>query len=142
MDSWNPRIYRRAKTTSEIMALTQENESVNYFLALPIGEVAYYSNSELWMWQNGTTIDLSSGDGHVDFFAIDTKNTVMWGEWNTRGVWFAQPLPADGVEKATLDTNLKFSLIPFSKREFLSQKRGSIDYAVESGRPSLESKFP
>lgn len=100
MDSWNPRIYRRAKTTSEIMALTQENESVNYFLALPTGEVAYYSNNELWMWQNGTTIDLSSGGGHgVDFFAIDTKNAVMWGEWNTRGIWFARPLPAGGVKR-------------------------------------------
>ncbi len=82
------------------MALTQENESVNYFLALPTGEVAYYSNNELWMWQNGTTIDLSSGGGHgVDFFAIDTKNAVMWGEWNTRGIWFARPLPAGGVNR-------------------------------------------
>lgn len=113
---WNPRIYRVTKDTGEITALTQDNQSIDYFLVLPTGEVAYHSferhggtNDKLWMWQEGTTIDLSSsamGNWGVDFFTIDTKNAVMWGEWNTKGVWFARPRATVGVEKAVLDTNL------------------------------------
>jgi len=114
--NWNPRIYRVEKATGEIIALTQANQSIDYFLVLPTGEVAYHSyerhggtNDMLWMWQSGTTIDLSSsamGNWGVDFFTIDTKNAVMWGEWNTSGIWFARPRATVGVEKAVLDTNL------------------------------------
>lgn len=113
---WNPRIYRMDKDTDEIAALTQDNQAIDYFLVLPTGEVAYHSyeqhggtNDKLWMWQEGMTIDLSSsaiGNWGVDFFTIDTKNAVMWGEWNTKGIWFARPHDPVGVEKAVLDTNL------------------------------------
>jgi hypothetical protein len=124
--TWNPRIYKMAKDTDEIMAkdigeitaITQDIQSVDYFLALPTGEIAYHSfeqaggggpSERLWIWQDGVTIDLSSGtlgNAGVDFFGVDTKNAVTWGEWNTKGIWFARPLTEGGVEKATLDTNL------------------------------------
>ena len=113
---WRPRIYRVVNDTGEITAITQDNQSIDYFLVLPTGEIAYHSfeqhgstNDRLWIWQDGTTIDLSSsamGNFGVDFFTIDTKNAVMWGEWNTRGIWFARPRATSGVEKAVLDTNL------------------------------------
>jgi hypothetical protein len=114
--SWNPRIYRMDKDSGEIAAITQDIQTVDYFLVLPTGEIAYHSfdqhggtNDRLWMWQSGTTIDLSSsamGNWGVDFFTVDTSNVVMWGEWNTNGIWFARPRSAGGVEKAVLDTNL------------------------------------
>lgn len=114
--TWMPRIYRMANDTGEITTITQDIQAVDYFLVLPTGEIAYHSydqyggtNDRLWMWQEGTTIDLSSsalGNWGVDFFTVDTSNVVMWGEWNTRGIWFARPHTAGGVEKAVLDTNL------------------------------------
>jgi len=123
--TWNPRIYRMDKDTGVITALTTDIESVEYFLALPSGEVAYQSwnqqtgKSELWMWQADTTaqsratratIDLSTDvSWGVDFFAIDTDKAVMWGEWAQNGMSFARPRSQEhggGVEKAFLNTNL------------------------------------
>ena len=114
---WNPRIYRMKKADWSVVALTQDNQKISYFLALTTGELAYQSiNSQtgdiaLYLWQkssssmntNGTTINLTGSTVGVDFFNVDTYNTIMWGGWAQNGIRFAKPATS-GIEKATLDT--------------------------------------
>ncbi len=112
--SWNPRLYRVDAGTDQIDDLTPDNTSLNFFIALPTGEIAYqvwnidtYSGGGLYMWQQGATIPLSSDSWGVNFFTSDTKNAVMWGSWEEYGIRFARPRESvGGIEKATLNTKL------------------------------------
>ena len=111
--SWNPRLYRIDYDTGEVDDLTPDNTSVNVFIVLPTGEIAYqaynidtWTGGSLYIWQAGQTIQLSNDTWGVNFFTGDTKNAVMWGSWEDAGVRFARPRTAGGVELATLDTRL------------------------------------
>ncbi len=111
--SWNPLLYRLDHETAAITDITPDNTSVNVFIVLPTGEIAYqaynidtWTGGGLYMWQDGATIPLSDATWGVNFFTGDTKNAVMWGAWEDPGVRFARPRTAGGAEKATLDTRL------------------------------------
>jgi len=112
--SWNPRLYIVDAGTGLIDDLTPDNTSLNFFIALPTGEIAYqvwnidtYTGGGLYMWQQGATFPLSSDTWGVNFFTGDTKNAVMWGSWEEYGIRFARPRDREvGIEKATLNTKL------------------------------------
>lgn len=111
--TWNPLLYRMDNETGEIDDLTPDNTFVQFFVALPTGEIAYQSwNIDTWqggglyMWQDGSTIPLSGETWGVNFFTGDTSNAVMWGSWEEYGVRFARPRAEGGAERATLNTRL------------------------------------
>ncbi|MBW1691951.1 MAG: hypothetical protein JRJ70_14625 [Deltaproteobacteria bacterium] len=111
--TWNPLLYRLDNETGEIDDLTPDNTSVQFFVVLPTGEIAYQSwNIDTWsagglyMWQDGQTIPLSGETWGVNFFTGDTSNAVMWGSWDEYGVRFARPRTQGGAERATLNTKL------------------------------------
>ncbi|MEE9398928.1 MAG: hypothetical protein V3V23_01515 [Dehalococcoidales bacterium] len=111
--SWNPLLYRLDHDTAAITDITPDNTSVNVFIVLPTGEIAYqaynidtWTGGGLYMWQQGQTIPLSSSTWGVNFFTGDTKNAVMWGSWEEKGLRFARPRAEGGAERATLDTRL------------------------------------
>jgi hypothetical protein len=69
----------------------------------------------LYLYNNdGKTIPLSGCKSEddcrtawgVDFFATDSNNAVMFGEWSTGSIRFAKPRTLGGVERATIDTKL------------------------------------
>ncbi len=117
---WNPRIYRLTTSTGAVIALTQDNQKISYFMTLQTGEIAYQSidvngDIALYLWQagidpvinpNGKTINLTGRTVGVDYFAVDTYNTVMWGGWTENGIRFARPSASGLIEKASLDTNI------------------------------------
>ncbi len=118
---WNPRIYRVSKSDNSVIALTQDNQKIYYYLVLSTGEIAYQSINPqtdtitLYLWQkgidptinpNGKTINLTGNAVAVDFFTVDTYNTIMWGGWSDGGIRFARPAASGLIEKATLDTTI------------------------------------
>lgn len=109
--SWNGRAYKVDNETGDVTVLTQDNQWIEYFIALGTGELVYQSynhnsyGSGLYMWQNGQTIDLDTDNWGVNFFTKDTNNTVIWGGWNSNGIRFAKPLATGGTENALLNTS-------------------------------------
>ena len=109
--TWNGQIFKIDKTTGVSSTITQDNTSVDFYTVLPTGEVVYQVRdtmtwqASLYLYQGTATIDLSTGGWGVDFFAVDTYKSVMFGGWSTVGLNFAKPRGV-GVEKATMDTNL------------------------------------
>ena len=109
---WNPRIYRVSSEDGAVTALTQDNAWIDYFLTLSTGELVYQSlnedtwESNLYVWQDGQTIDLTTQGWGVNFFTGDTNNSVLWGDWGSAGVRVARPLPGGGVHYSALDTTL------------------------------------
>ncbi|MBV1884087.1 MAG: hypothetical protein KUG82_20775 [Pseudomonadales bacterium] len=114
---WQPRIYMRDVDTGEVSAVTQDNESIDFFLVLPSGELVFQSynetnwQNELSILQGSQKIDLSGGSWGVDFFTVDSGNTVIFGQGDysgtdENGLRFARPRTEGGVEKASLNTSL------------------------------------
>lgn len=111
----SPRIYRAA-STGNVIPLTQDNQSVRFYLVMSTGQIAYQSSTasgtSLYLWQpsgsplspNGTTINLTGPSGSSSYFAIDSYNTIMWQGLN--GIKFARPISSSGVEKAALNTSI------------------------------------
>ena len=115
--SWQPRIYKRDVETGDVTAITQDNESIDFFLVLPSGELVFQSmnettwSNELSILQGSQKIDLSGGNWGVDFFTVDSGNTVIFGQGDyygggDNGLRFARPRAEGGVEKASLNTSL------------------------------------
>ena len=108
--TWNGQIFK-IDTAGASSTITQDNTSVDFYTVLPTGEVVYQVRdtmtwqASLYLYQGTATIDLSTGGWGVDFFAVDTYKSVMFGGWSTKGLNFAKPRGV-GVEKATMDTNL------------------------------------
>lgn len=119
---WSPRIYRVAVADGSVIALTQDNQQISYYITLTTGELAYQSidangNTALYLWQkgvdptinpNGKTVNLTGNTVGVDYFTADSYNTIMWGGWTESGIRFARPASSSSglIEKATLDTNI------------------------------------
>jgi hypothetical protein len=115
---WRPRIFKRLVDESSATAVTQDNEYVEFFSVLKSGELVYQSRNEqdwsalLKMLQGTSIIDLTDGTGWgVDFFTVDDRNTVIFGQadWSgsgSNGLRFARPRATFGIEKASLDTSL------------------------------------
>lgn len=110
--------------TGEVEILTQDTESVDFFVVLSSGELVFQSRGStvggmstgtaaLKLLQGVQMIDLtSSGGWGVDFFTVDDRNTVIFGQADmgtnlgSNGLRFARPRSQGGVEKASLDTSL------------------------------------
>lgn len=116
---WRPRIYKQHASTNEVTAMTQDNQEVEFFVALSSGEVVIQSRNadsykaQLYLvQQDAQVIDLSGQNWGVDFFTVDSGNTVIFGEhnWSSNngkdGVRFARPRSQGGAEWASLDTSL------------------------------------
>lgn len=116
--NWNPRLYKYTSSTSELKAITQDNENVEFFAALSTGDVIYQSQSTTGTWSSklmmkkansDSVINLTGDTWGVDFFTIDTRNTVLFGQnsWNGSGedgIRIVQP-GSVGVKKTTLNTS-------------------------------------
>ena len=107
--SWEPRLYKEDGEGS-VTALTQDNEQVEFFLALSNGEAVYktynYDANEasLKVYQDGSTYVLTTNDW-LEFFAADTYNTVMWGgNWDQPGIQLARPVDGGGFKRTALET--------------------------------------
>ena len=123
---WNPRVYKMDAATGEVSGITQDNESVGFFLTLPSGEISYLAY-DLSNWTPGDLfilqpyLDASGGQKtrkinltndsawEVNFFTRDSGNSVIWGTWDpaSPGVEFARPLSSgNATHRVTLDTKL------------------------------------
>ncbi len=115
--SWDPRVYKMDASTGDVDAVTQDNEIVTFFLVLPSGELAYQSwqtngnyTSTLYILQGNSKINLTDGTGWIEFFTVDTGNTVIFGDGNwgsgASGVKLARPTSGGGIFKSALNTSL------------------------------------
>jgi len=115
--SWDPRVYKMDASTGDVSAVTQDNEIVTFFLVLPSGELAYQSwqtngnyTSTLYILQGNSKINLTDGTGWIEFFTVDTGNTVIFGDGNwgsgASGVKLARPTSGGGIFKSALNTSL------------------------------------
>ncbi|MBD3671440.1 MAG: hypothetical protein HUJ29_11780, partial [Gammaproteobacteria bacterium] len=110
--SWIPQIYRTDSAGTRT-TISQDNTFIEFFSVLHSGEVVFqgYNQTDftaaLWMWQNGSVINLTQDGGWgVNFFTADDGNTAIWGDWDS-GVQFARPdETGQGVYLATLNTAL------------------------------------
>lgn len=115
--SWDPRIYKMNADTGAVSAVTQDNEVVTFFLVLPSGELAYQAwqtegnyTSTLYIMQGNSKINLTDGTGWIEFFTVDTGNTVIFGDGNwgvgASGIKMARPSAGGGIFKSALNTSL------------------------------------
>ncbi len=123
---WNPRVYKMDAASGVVSGVTQDNESVGFFLTLPSGEVAYQAY-DLTNWTPGDLfilqpyfdatgaektrkINLTNDSAwEVSFFTRDHANSVIWGTWDiaSPGVEFARPLSSgNATHRVTLNTSL------------------------------------
>ena len=116
---WNALIYKMDASDQTVTNVSQDNEYVEFFLALSSGEVAY----QAWQESSGgnvlkvvnsqsSVVNLSS-DTWVKFFTKDSENALVWGEedWSnsSNGLKMAKPIKDDNLGRfqfASLDTSL------------------------------------
>lgn len=143
------RLYRTS-VNDDPVALTQDDVSVDFFIALTTGEVVYRAgnmdqfgntsgNPSLYMRQSNRTLLLSS-DMPVDYFTVDTHQSVLFGAWeppfSIPGIRLARPLPDNqGVDRAFL--NPWNNLTP---RRLLVADDGKLYGVLENPNTSLEVK--
>ncbi len=115
---WAPRLYQvtsGSNGSGTAAALTSADDNVNYMLVYPNGDIALHassdSDSQLSLRQGNTTSSLTStGNWGVDFFALDTGNSVLFGEATantdvTNGLRMARP-NSTAISYASLDATL------------------------------------
>ena len=115
--SWSPIVYR-IDTDGVLTNVSQDTESVGFFLVLPSGELVYQSwntssggNSLKMIRSDGTVTPLTDNDTWIAFFAVDSANTVLygtenWNQNNATGIQMARPIANGLTEFANLDTSL------------------------------------
>ena len=142
--NWRPRIYRVSAVDQSVVALTQDNQNISYYLALKTGEIAYQSVSPLgttiYLWQpdpshanvNGITVDMTGPSNNINFFTNDTFNTIIFGGFTTNGIRFAKPATGGGVEKALLDTSIFKSSNVAADQQYINSGCGFINYDWQS----------
>ena len=153
-DNLNLTVYKQDAVTKEVTAITQDNQSVDFFVVLGSGEIVVQSydstsdTAELNMIQGTQIIDLTTDNWGVDFFTVDSGNTVLFGhtDWNysdKNGIRFARPRPNGGTDKASLNTSL-FSTyngsdwIDPKPRRVLLGGNGRVYGVFEGGRGRLD----
>lgn len=116
---WSPRIYKQDAITKKVTALTQDNNSIDFFTVLSSGEVVTQHvdqssyESKLSLIQGNQIIDLKTNNWGVDFFTVDNGNTVIFGSnsyhsnSSDNDIKLARPrAQEDGTDLASLDTSL------------------------------------
>ena len=152
--NWNPTIYKQDAVTKEVTAITQDNQSVDFFVVLGSGEIVVQSydytsgTAELNMIQGTQVIDLTTDNWGVDFFTVDSANTVLFGHADgnfssKNGIRFARPRPNGGTDKASLNTSLFSSYngsdwVDPKPRRVLTGGNGRVYGVFESGRSKLD----
>lgn len=152
--NWNLTVYKQDAVTKEVTAITQDDQSVDFFVVLGSGEIvvqSYNSTSgiaELNMIQGTQIIDLTTDNWGVDFFTVDSANTVLFGHADgnfssKNGIKFARPRPDGGTDKASLNTSLFSSYngddwVDPKPRRVLKGDNGRIYGVFEGGRGKLD----
>jgi hypothetical protein len=115
--NWNPRLYKYKSKTSKLEAITQDNVNVEFFATLSTGDVVYQSKTTgVWSKKlmmkkadSARVINLTNDIWGVDFFTIDTKNTVLFGQndWSGSGEDGIRIVKSGskGIKKTTLNTS-------------------------------------
>ena len=120
---WSPRIYKQNAITKEVTALTQDNKFIKFFVVLSSGEVVTKHVDQLNhksklsiiqgnLQEGDQIIDLTTANSGVDFFTVDSGNTVIFGgnghdySSSDNGIRLARPRAQGGIDLASLNTSL------------------------------------
>ena len=104
----NPTLYRYNSLTNSSTNISQDNEYISYFSVLSGGDVVFKSYSQsgtsgLYLLQGESKIDITTTP--IDFFATDSYDTLIMGDYATAGINFARSLKEGGIQKTSLDTS-------------------------------------